>query len=75
MSESTPQREKRLEEIEIKMAFLEKELEEYKEASRDFYGKLNRMEEEMQKLQKELPGGGLPVPEPTWDNENRDVHP
>jgi uncharacterized coiled-coil protein SlyX len=67
--------EKRLAEIEIKTAFLEKELEEYKEASRNFYRKLSLMEEQLQKLQKEIPEPGLPDPEPSWDSENRDIHP
>ncbi|MDB5050512.1 MAG: hypothetical protein JWO30_3583 [Fibrobacteres bacterium] len=67
--------EKKVEELEIKSAFLEKELEEYKEASRTFYGKLKALEESVEKLDKEIPSSELPVPEPSWDSENRDVHP
>jgi len=45
----------RLEEIEFKLAFVEKELEEYKEASRGFYKRLAEMEEEIQTLKRDLP--------------------
>jgi len=65
----------RLEEIEIKLAYLEKELEEYKEATRDYYAKLTGMEEDIRKLQKQIVESGLPTPEVTWDSENRDIHP
>jgi septal ring factor EnvC (AmiA/AmiB activator) len=67
--------EKKVEELEIKSAFLEKELEEYKEASRSFYRKLNALEETVEKLDKEIPPSDLPPAEPSWDSENRDVHP
>jgi uncharacterized coiled-coil protein SlyX len=67
--------ETRLQEMEIKMAFLEKELEEYKEASRGFYRKLSQTEEEISKLWKELPERDQPTPEPTWDAESREVRP
>lgn len=60
----------RLEEIEIKLAFVEKELEEYKEASRSFYKRLAEMEEEIRTLQRELPESSLPSPEINWDSEN-----
>jgi uncharacterized coiled-coil protein SlyX len=64
---------KRIDELEIKMAFLEKELDEYKEASRNFYSKLNQLEEDMRKMEKEIPGTNLPTPEASWDSENREV--
>jgi uncharacterized coiled-coil protein SlyX len=63
----------RLEEIEIKLAFLEKELEEYKEASRTFYQRMADMEEEMRTLKRELPESSLPAPEATWDPENESI--
>ena len=56
----------RLEEIEIKLAFMEKELEEYKEASRTFYKRLAEMEEEIRTLNREIPVSSLPSPEVTW---------
>jgi uncharacterized coiled-coil protein SlyX len=65
----------RLEEIEIKLAFLEKELEEYKEASRGFYRRMAEMEEEIRTLKRELPESALPSPEATWDAENRSIRP
>ncbi len=61
----------RLEEIEIKLAFLEKELEEYKEASRGFYRRVAEMEEEIRTLKRELPESSLPSPEAGWDSEGR----
>lgn len=67
--------DKRLEEIETKMAFLEKDLEEYKEASRGFYRKLSELEEQVATLKKQIPESDLPTPEPSWDSENRDIHP
>jgi uncharacterized coiled-coil protein SlyX len=67
--------EKRIEELEIKLAFMEKELEEYKEASRVFYRRLNQMEDEMRKLEKEVPADTGSSPEATWDRENRQVRP
>lgn len=67
--------EKRLDELEIKLAFVEKELEEYKEASRGFYRKMNELEEEILKLQRESSVGGAPIPEVSWDGENREVRP
>jgi uncharacterized coiled-coil protein SlyX len=67
--------EKRLQEVEIKMAYLEKELEEYKEASRGFYRKLAEAEDEIRKLWKEVPERDMPTPDVTWDSENRDIHP
>jgi septal ring factor EnvC (AmiA/AmiB activator) len=67
--------EKRLEEVEIKMAFLEKELEEYKEASRGFYRKINELEEEVRKLQKDVQESDLPTPDVTWDSEGRNIRP
>lgn len=63
----------RLEEIEIKLAFMEKELEEYKEASRNFYKRLAEMEEEIRTLNREIPESSLPSPEVTWDAENHSV--
>ena len=67
--------EKRLEEVEIKMAFLEKELEEYKEASRGFYRKIKELEEEVRKLQKDVQESDLPTPDVTWDSEGRNIRP
>lgn len=61
--------EKRLEEVEIKLAFLEKELEEYKEASRGFYRKINELEEEVRKLQQDVRESDLPTPDVSWDPE------
>lgn len=66
-------RESRLDEIEIKLAFLEKELEEYKEASRAAYRRMADMEEEIKTLKREMPESTLPAPEATWDAENRSV--
>ena len=63
----------RLEEIEIKLAFLEKELEEYKEASRGFYKRMAEMEEEIRTLSREVPESSLPSPEVTWDAENHSI--
>lgn len=63
----------RLEEIEIKLAFMEKELEEYKEASRGFYKRMAEMEEEIRTLKRELPESSLPSPEVTWDAENHSI--
>jgi hypothetical protein len=63
----------RLEEIEIKLAFMEKELEEYKEASRAFYKRLAEMEEEIRTLNREIPESSLASPEVTWDAENHSV--
>lgn len=63
----------RLEEIEIKLAFLEKELEEYKEASRGFYRRMAEMEEEIRTLKRELPESSLPSPEVNWDAENNSI--
>jgi uncharacterized coiled-coil protein SlyX len=63
----------RLEEIEIKLAFMEKELEEYKEASRNFYKRMAGMEEEIRTLKREFPESSLPSPEVTWDSENQSV--
>ena len=45
----------RLDEIEIKLAFLEKELDEYKEASRGFYRRLAEMEAEMRAWKRDPP--------------------
>ena len=55
--------ESRLQEIEIKMAFLEKELLEYQEASRALHRRLSEMEEQVGKLQKESTGPGQANPE------------
>lgn len=65
----------RMDELEIKVSFLEKELEEYKEASRTFYRRLAALETEISKLNKEIPQSSLPVPEATWDAENQQVRP
>lgn len=67
--------EKRLQELEFKSTFLERELEEYKEASRGFYKKINELEEEIRKLQKDVQESDLPTPEVTWDSEGRDIRP
>ena len=83
MKKSSPQADRvealsqqaRLDELEIKVSFLEKELEEYKEASRTFYGRLATMETELGKLNKEIPQSSLPVPEASWDGENRQIRP
>ena len=61
--------EKRLEVVEIKLAFLEKELEEYKEASRGFYRKINELEEEIHKLKQDVRESDLPTPDVGWDPE------
>lgn len=63
----------RIDEIEIKLAFLEKELEEYKEASRSFYRRMTEMEEDLRTMKKELPESSLPEPQTTWDDENKSV--
>ncbi|MDB5102845.1 MAG: hypothetical protein JWP91_534 [Fibrobacteres bacterium] len=65
----------RLDELEIKVSFLEKELEEYKEASRNFYKRLADLEAEIVKLNKEIPESTLPTPETSWDSENHQVRP
>ena len=65
----------RMDDLEFKVSFLEKELEEYKEASRTFYRRLAALETEIGKLNKEIPQSSLPVPEATWDGENRQVRP
>lgn len=67
--------EKRLEDIEIKMSFMEKEIEEYKEASRGFYRRINELEEEIRKLQKDVAESDMPTPEPTWDSEGHNIRP
>jgi uncharacterized coiled-coil protein SlyX len=66
---------KRLEELEIKMSFLEKELEDYKEASRGFYRRINELEEEVRKLQKDVQESDLPTPDVTWDSEGGSIRP
>ena len=73
--QDTQNQDSRLDELEIKLSFLEKELEEYKEANRIMYAKLSRVEEGLKKMEKEIPGSSRPVPEPSWDSENRDIHP
>ncbi|HKP95439.1 MAG TPA: hypothetical protein VJ385_06755 [Fibrobacteria bacterium] len=65
----------RIDELEIKVSFLEKELEEYKDASRGFYRRMADMEEELRKLNREIPESSLPAPEVTWDAENHSVRP
>jgi hypothetical protein len=65
----------RMDDLEFKVSFLEKELEEYKEASRTFYRRLAALETEIGKLNKEIPQSSLPVPEATWDGENQQVRP
>lgn len=67
--------EKRLEEMEFKLAFLEKELEEYKEASRGFYRRINELEDEVRKLQKDVQESDMPTPEVTWDSEGGNIRP
>lgn len=67
--------DKRLEDVEIKLAFLEKELEEYKEASRGFYKRINALEDEIRTLQKAVQDSGRPAPEPPWDTESEDLRP
>lgn len=62
---------KRTEELEIKVSFLEKELEEYKEASRGFYRKINELEEEVLKLKKDAQESDLPTPDVSWDPEGK----
>ncbi len=42
----------RLQELEIKCAFLEKELQEWKDASLEFYSRLNSMEQDLRKLER-----------------------
>ena len=63
----------RLDDIEIKLSFLEKELEDYKEASRGFYKRMAEMEEEIRTLKRELPESSLPSPEANWDAENQSI--
>lgn len=70
-----PALEKRLEEVEIKMSFLEKELEEYKEANRNFYRRINELEEEVRKLQREVAESDMPTPDVTWDSEGKNIRP
>jgi hypothetical protein len=65
----------RIDELEIKVSFLEKELEEYKEASRGFYRRIAELEDEIRKLNREIPESSLPTPEVTWDSENHSVRP
>lgn len=73
--QSTPQdpNASRLDDIEFKLSFLEKELEEYKEASRGFYKRMAEMEEEIRTLKRELPESSLPSPEASWDAENQSM--
>lgn len=73
--ESDAAGESRLDEVEIKLAFLEKELEEYKEASRGFYRRMAQMEEEIKTLKRDLPESSLPAPEANWDAENHSIRP
>lgn len=63
----------RLDDIEFKLSFLEKEMEEYKEASRGFYKRMAEMEEEIRTLKRELPESSLPSPEASWDAENQSM--
>jgi uncharacterized coiled-coil protein SlyX len=65
----------RLDDLEFKVSFLEKELEEYKEASRSFHRRMSELEAEVLKLTKEIPQSSLPVPEATWDRENHQIRP
>lgn len=67
--------EKRLEDIEIKMSFMEKDVEENKEASRGLYRRINDLEEQIRKLQKDVSESDLPTPEPTWDSEGHNIRP
>lgn len=67
--------DKRMDEVEIKLAFLEKELEEYKEASRGFYRRINELEEEIRKLQKDVQESDLPTPDVSWDPEGKSIRP
>lgn len=55
--------EQRLEDLEIKLSFLERELEEYKEANRDFYRRINELEDSLRKLQASTPEEKPPRPE------------
>ena len=63
----------RLDDIEFKLSFLEKELEEYKEASRGFHKRMAEMEEEIRTLKRELPESSRPSPEASWDAENQSM--
>jgi uncharacterized coiled-coil protein SlyX len=67
--------EERFQDIEIKLAYVEKELDEYKEANRELFRKLTDAEDEIRKLWKEIPDLDLPTPEISWDSDNRDVRP
>ena len=50
----------RIQEIEIKAAFLEKELEEYKEAAQSLHARVASLEEEIRKLQRAVPEPNVP---------------
>lgn len=66
---------KRLEELEMKLSFLERELEEYKEASRGFYSKINELEEAIRKLRKDGQESAPPTPGVAWDTEGHNFRP
>jgi septal ring factor EnvC (AmiA/AmiB activator) len=50
----------RLQEIEIKTAFLEKELEEYKEATQSLHARVASLEEGLRQLQRAVPEPNVP---------------
>jgi uncharacterized coiled-coil protein SlyX len=57
MSEAIPKPtdlEPRIQEIEIKMAFLEKELEEYKEVAQGMHVRLSATEDRIQKMTRAI---------------------
>ena len=50
----------RLQEIEIKTAFLEKELTDYKEGAQILHSRIAALEENMRKLQRAVPEPNIP---------------
>jgi len=52
--------EGRLQEVETKCAFLEKESEEYKEAVQTLHSRLSALEEKMRQLQREVSEPDIP---------------
>jgi len=52
--------EERLEEAEIKCAFLEKESEEHREAAQILHTRLSLLEEKVRQLQREIPDPNIP---------------
>ncbi len=52
---AAPQSDKQIQDLEIRVAYLERELQEYKDANIATYQKLKALEEEMKQVLKAIP--------------------